>query len=263
MKLFKIFFIYLFFLPTLHVEASIPLYNIAFNNPANTARLRKPMKLEDFRFGFGIGYGLYVTNQMDYEITTNYGDFKELIPSYFAGAYKQVNKNLELGLQARFGSLLTLKSQNTQGTSCNFNELQASVVYSFTKDIAMKNKPYTINGIFSLGATNFRSRYFTLDPLTLKDITFAQVGYDGTPSRLNQPERQTAIIGNMGLAIGYRFSRNLSIYWENTFNLSTSNKMTGNLAKKSYIPTDGYFFSSVGLFLRLGGRKSQLSCPKF
>jgi hypothetical protein len=259
----KVFFINLFLLIGLCAEAYVPLYTPNFNTPTNIAKVGKSANLEDFRFGFGVGYGLYVTNQMDYKITTNYGDFKELIPSYFAAVYKQVNNNLEVGLQARFGSLLTLKSENTQGTSCDFNEVQVSVVHSFTKDIAMDSKPFTVNGIFSLGITNFRSKYFTIDRITEKEKIVAQVGYGGISAKMNQPNRQTAIIGNTGIAIGYRFSRSLSMYWENTFNLSTSNKMTGNLAKRSYIPTDGYFFSSVGLYIRFSDRKGQLSCPKF
>lgn len=259
----KVFFIYIFLLIGLCAEAYVPLYTPRFNAPSNIAKVGKSANLEDFRFGFGVGYGLYVTNQMDYKITTNYGDYKELIPTYFAGVYKQVNNNLEVGLQARFGSLLTLKSENTQGTSCDFNEVQASAVYSFTKDIGMDSKPYTINGIFSLGITNFRSKYFTIDPITEREVIVSKVGYGVGSAKINQANRQTAIIGNTGIAIGFRLSRSLSMYWENTFNLSTSNKMTGNLNKKSNIPTDGYLYSSVGLYIRFSDRKGQLSCPKF
>lgn len=263
MSLLKALFSCLFLLFGLCVEAFEPLNTPKLNMSSNIANKSKSATREDFRFGFGVGYGLYVTNQMDYKITTNYGDFKELIPTYFAAAYKQVNNNLEVGLQARFGSMLTLKSENAQGTSCDFNEVQVSVVHSFTKDIGMDSKPFTVNGIFSLGITNFRSKYFTIDPITEKEKIFSQVGYGGISAKMNQPNRQTAIIGNTGIAIGYRFSRSLSMYWENTFNLSTSHKMTGNLAKNSYIPTDGYFFSSVGLYIRFSDRKGQLSCPRF
>jgi hypothetical protein len=260
----KIFFINLFLLIGLCAEANVLIYTPNFNTPTNIVKVGKSANWEDFRFGFGVGYGLYVTNQMDYKITTNYGDFKELIPTYFASVYKNVNNNLEVGLLARFGSLLTLKSENTQGSSCDFNEVQASVVHSFNKDIGMEGKPFTINGIFSLGITNFKSKFFSIDPITEKEKKiFSQVGYGGVEDKLNQPVRQTAIIGNTGIAMGYRFSRSLSMYWENTFNLSTSNKMTGNLNKKSYIPTDGYFFSSVGLYIRFSDRKGQLSCPRF
>jgi len=247
----------------LRSEAHAPLNTPDFNVPSSIAKIGKPYSGANLRFGFGVGYGLYVTNQMDYRITTNYGDFKELIPTYFASVYKQVNNNLEVGLQARFGSLLTLKSENTQGTSCDFSEIQLSVLHSFTKDIGMDGKPFTINGIFSLGITNFRSKYFTVNPSTKKEKIVAQVGYGGIAANGNQPNRQTAILGNTGIAIGYRFSRSLSMYWENTFNLSTSNKMTGNLYKRSYIPTDGYFFSSVGLYFRFNNRRGQLTCPKF
>ena len=82
-------------------------------NLASVSRIRRPLQIEDFRFGGGVGYGFYVTNQMDYVITTNFGEFKELIPSYFGSIYKSLNRNFEVGLQFRNGHLLTLKSENT------------------------------------------------------------------------------------------------------------------------------------------------------
>jgi len=238
---------------------------IGLLKPAELARVKKPWIIEDFRFGGGVGYGLYITNQMDYEITTNYGDFKELIPTYFGAVYKKVNQSIEMGVQARFGSLLTLKSDNSQGTSCDFNEAQFSFIYSFNHNVSMDKKPFTFNGIFSLGAINFRSKYFTVNPRTEReDRIIASVGYEGEikTGRI-QAERQTAMIGNVGVALGYKLTENFSLYWENTVNVSSSNKMTGNLFKRSLIPPDNYFYSSIGLFIRFGSRRGQLGCPKF
>ncbi|MFY8164994.1 MAG: hypothetical protein ACOVJ8_00295, partial [Sediminibacterium sp.] len=67
----------------------------------------------------------------------------------------------------------------------------------------------------------------------------------------------------LSFALGYRFNKNFSLHWENTFNLSASKKMTVNLHKKSWIPTDGYFYSSAGLYIRFSGKRGQLACPKF
>lgn len=254
----------LFVLLCFQANAYEPAVYLQYTAPQKLAKA-KPWYLEDFRFGGGVGYGLYVTNQMDYEITTNYGDFKELIPTYFGAIYKKVNPSLEMGVQGRFGGLLTLKSENTQGTSCDFNELQFSAIYSFTRDVAMQRRSYTVNGIFSLGVTNFRSKYFTVDSITQREFQpVASVGYNGAiKSGKDQLERQTALIGNIGVALGYRLTKNFTVYWENTFNLSASNKMTGNLHKKSWIPTDGYLFSSVGIYVNFSGSRGKISCPKF
>lgn len=220
--------------------------------------------IEDFRFGAGVGFGLYVTNQMDYQITTNYGDFKELIPTYFAAIYKKVGDNLEIGAQARFGSLFTLKSENTQGSRCDFNELQISAVYSFTKDPDMAYNKFTVNGIFGLGLTNYKAKYFTVNTKTQQeDVVYASVGYGDIGARRTQRERQTSFLGHTGIAIGYKLNKNVSLYWETTYNMSTCNKMTGNLFKKSLIPPDGYLYSSVGIFVRFGNNHGRLSCPKF
>jgi len=259
----KHYFLVIFLLMACQLLASNP-NETGLLKPAELARVKKPWIIEDFRFGGGVGYGLYITNQMDYEITTNYGDFKELIPTYFGAIYKKVNSRLEMGVQARFGSLLSLKSDNTQGTSCDFNEVQISAVYSFTGDVVMDRKPYTINGIFSLGAINFRSKYFEVDTKTQKEgRIIGSVGYGNAIAGKVQTERQTALIANTGVALGYRLNSTFSLYWETTYNMSASNKMSGNLFKRSLIPPDGYLYSSVGLFIRFSGKRGQLGCPKF
>ena len=239
------------------------------NMPSNRASYKlmpaaSSVSIEDFRFGAGVGFGLYVTNQLDYKITTDYGDFKELIPTYFGAIYKKVGDNLEIGAQARFGSLFTLKSENTQGSRCDFNELQLSAVYSFTGDVSMQQKKVTVNGVLGLGLINFRSKYFTVNTRTQQEaVVYASVGYGDIGANKAQLERETALIGQTGIAIGYQFSDALSAYWETTYNMSSTNKMSGNLFKRSLIPPDGYLYSSVGIFVRFGSKRGQLSCPKF
>lgn len=244
--------------------ASEPI-SLLSTKPTEIARVSKPWYIEDFRFGGGVGYGLYVTNQMDYEITTNYGSFKELIPTYYAGVYKNVNRNIEMGVQARFGKLLSLKSQNTQGTYCEFNDAQFSFVYSFNNNVAMDKKPFTVNGIFSLGVINFRSKFFTVNQSTLQEGNIiSAVGFGNSiKTGKIQPERQTALIANLGIALGYRLNYTFSLFWETTYNMSSTNKLSGNLLKRSLIPPDGYLYSSVGLFIRFKGKRGQLGCPKF
>jgi hypothetical protein len=219
---------------------------------------------EDFRFGGGVGFGLFVTNQMDYHVTTNFGDYRELLPTYFAGVYKKVNPNLEIGMQGRFGSLFTLKSDNTQGSRCDFNELQVSAVYSFTKDVSMEWEKFTVNGIVGFGVTNFRAKYFTVNPRTQREeLVVASVGYGNKDAKGFQAERQTAFIGHAGLAIGYQLNNLVSLYGEATYNMCASNKLSGHLLKTNFYPQDGYFYTSVGVFIRFGDRRGQLGCPKF
>ncbi len=229
------------------------------------ARYRKPMQIDDFRFGGGVGYGLYVTNQMDYEITTNFGDFKELIPSYFGSIYKVVNKDFEVGLHYRNGHLLTLKSENTQGSTCDFNEGQVLLSYSLNRNADLQKQALTYNVQIGLGLTQFRSKYFTVNVAQEKiDKIYASVGYNGEiVSSKDQKEKQLAVIGNLGFHIGLRINRTFSLYFENTVNISTSNKMSGNLHKKSWIPPDSYFYSALGLYIRITPKRGQIGCPKF
>lgn len=220
---------------------------------------------EDIRIGGGVGYGFYLSNQMDYAITTNFGNYTELIPSYQGGVYKTLNKSMEFGLQYRHGHLFTLKSENTQGMDCDFDEGQFNFDYSLNHNAGLHNGNFTANAQLGLGVTSFKAKYYAVDPVSesLKEI-FSSIGYNGSiVSAKDQPNRQLSIIGNVGLVLGFRISQHVSLYWENTVNISTSNKMTGNLFKKSWIPPDGYYFSGISLYINFGSRGNQLGCPKF
>ncbi len=257
-------FVLMFVFPCNEIFASSPSSLFSDKTPYKLMPTASFTTIEDFRFGAGVGLGLFVTNQMDYHITTNFGDLKEFIPTYFGAIYKKVNPNLEVGVQGRFGSLFTLKSENTQGSRCDFNEVQLSAVYSFTKDPAMEYNKFTFNGIVGLGFTNFRAKYFTVNTRTQREaLVVASVGYGNKDSKGFQAERQTAFIAHTGISVGYRLNNLASLYWEATYNMCSSNKLSGNLLKKNFYPQDGYFYNSIGIYIRFGSKRGQLSCPKF
>lgn len=221
--------------------------------------------IELWRFGGGYGNSFYLTNQMDYAITRNFGEFEEVRPTYFGAAYKKLNSSMELGLNFRHGSMQTLKSENTQGTQCDFDDAQVTFGYSFNNNIGLEDKRYTINGQIALGGILFKSMYFTVDE-DLQRIRkyYSTVGYQGElSSSKDQENKQLAVVGNFGITLGFRLLNNVSIYWENNVNISTSNKMSGNLHKQSWIPPDGYFFTGVGLFINITPARGKISCPRF
>jgi hypothetical protein len=176
-----------------------------------------------------------------------------------------LNDDFEVGFQFKTGHLLTLKSENTQGSTCDFNEGQFNVNYSFNQNVGLTRDRYTVNAQIGIGATQFRSKYFTVNTAVESiDQVFSTVGYEGTLISSNdQANKQVAIIGNFGLVLGYRLSERLCVYWENSVNISTSNKMSGNLYKRSWIPPDGYFFSGIGIYFKISPQKGRLGCPKF
>lgn len=251
--------IFLLFLILVHAEISS-----AFR-PLNKTASGQSWYLEDFRFGGGVGFGLYVTNQIDYTITTNFGPFKELQNHYTLGVFKVLNEDFEAGFHYRNGHLLSLKSENTQGTSCDFDEVQFQVNYSLNHDVGMTSGRYTINAQAGLGANRFRSMYFLVDP-KLEQLTevVSSAGYENSIiSRKDEANKVTTLIGNLGVVLGYRLSQNFMLYWENSLNMSVSNKMSGNLFKRSWLPPDSYFFSGLGLYINFTSGRDKLGCPKF
>ncbi len=236
------------------LSASNPPYSLIKTSP-----------IEDWRFGGTLGFSFYVTNQMDYVITTNYGDFKELIPSFQFAVYKKKGNRIELGIAARKASMLTLKSENTQGTQCDYQDAQFNLQYSLNENIGLTRARITWNAQIGLGAVSFRSSYFTINKDT-KDVNviISAVGYGPNYANgQNYSDYKTVVVGNLGFNFGYRLSQNISVYFENSLNISTSNKMTGNLFKRSWIPPDSYFFSGIGIYINFGhlGKGQKLFCP--
>jgi hypothetical protein len=254
-KVIRYIVVFIFLIHSLNV--------VAISLPA--ARGGKGWYLEDFRFGGGVGNAFYLSNQMDYAITRNYGAFDEVRPTYFGAIYKAINDDFEMGFHYRHGSMQTLKSENTQGSQCDFDEAQFNVAYSFNHNIRLTESRFTVNGTIGLGGTYFKSMYFTVDQDAKEiDEIYASVGYGGsTLSRKDQAKKQAAVIGNFGVSLGFRLFKNMTLYWENNVNISTSNKMSGNLHKRSWIPPDGYFFTGIGLFINITPSRGRLSCPKF
>lgn len=223
-------------------------------------------RIESWKIGGGVGYSFYLSNQMDYAITKKFGEFTELIPCYQAGVAKTLNNTWEVYAVFRNGHMFTLKSENTQGLSCDYNEFQINADYSLNHNALFQKSRYTLNAQMGLGATYFRSQYMKMNAKTQTvSQIFSTVGYNGTIISIkDQPEKQLAIIGNLGIVAGFSLNRYMSIYWENLINISTSNKMTGNLFKRSWIPPDGYYYTGLSLYIQLsGGRSDQLGCPKF
>src|ERR1044072_3328177 len=101
--------------------------------------------LRDWRVGVGAGYALYVGNQMDYSITFGYGNFHELRTNYTVGAYKLINTQFEWGMVFKNGSFQTLKSQNTQGLQCEYDEFQFNLQFSLNENVALRGDNVTYN----------------------------------------------------------------------------------------------------------------------
>ena len=218
-----------------------------------------------YRLGVGTGYTYYLGNQMDYEITSGFGKFNENRVAQNIGFYKALNNQWEIGGFVRNASMMTLKSENTQGIECIFQDAQFTVQHSFNDNIELSGSPITFNASLGLGLIYFQSRYFTVDPLSEKELqNFSTIGYgfaDGFGGQKHDPSKRISVTGHAGFNIGIRITKNINIYQENNFNLTTSNKLSGNLYKRSWIPTDGYWYSGIALYIRWGNKTD--ACPRF
>jgi hypothetical protein len=225
----------------------------------------KSKRGDSYIIGIGMVYKYYLGDQMDYKITNSFGNFNENRTAKTIAFYKTINSNWELGAFARDASMMTLKSENTQGLECYFQDIQFIAQYSLNDNVDLSGSAITYNATLGLGLINFKSRYFGVNPISEKEISnYATIGYgieDGYLGTRNSPDKVTAVTGHAGFNIGLRVSDNLRIYLENNFNLTTTNKLSGNLFKYSWIPTDGYWYSGIALYIGFGGKTD--ACPRF
>lgn len=230
------------------------------------------MPLEGWRFGLGTGYALYVGDQMDFTLTKTEGDFKELRANFTLAAFKQLNEEKEFGLVAKFGSMQTLKSQNTQGIQCDFQELQAVWQRSLNDNIDLNGKRFTFNVQYGLGVMYYKSMYFQVSPNfpyinRSSIISTVGYGYNNRTDLMGKTkediaEKKLCLVGNVGFTIGAYINRNFSVYWENSFQISSSSKISGNLGKTALFPPDGYFYTGISAYYRIGRGGGRLLCPR-
>lgn len=243
------------------------------NRPFSVNQYRTNSSLEGWRLGIGTGYAFYLGDQMDYAITRNYYGFKELRPNITLSAYKQINEDKEWGLVLKRGSFQTLKSSNAQGLQCDYIELQTNWQRSLNDNIEISGKSVSINFQAGFGFMNYKSKYFVINPNFISpDGALIQssvgYGYEERKDIMGKPyedisNRRFTLVGNVGLNIGVRLSRNLRLYWENSVQISGTNKLSGNLEKVAKIPPDGYLYSGLTVHMRFGVGGGRLGCPRF
>ncbi len=225
--------------------------------------------MDGWRIGGGFGTALYIGDQMDFKLTRHYGVFNELRTNLTLGAYKYVSFNHEYGFVYKHGGFQTLNTNNTQYIECFFDEIQMNFQKSLNGDVGMHGGRFTCNLQYGFGVMYFKSRFGKVDPYTkdYRDL-ISSVGYgffgrkDLKGKALNDIyNKKFAALLNVGLNLGFKLNRNLAMYWENSFQISLSNKLSGNLNKTSVIPPDCYFYSGISVFYSFGSGASRLGCP--
>lgn len=169
MRILKTTFFMVFLLLKFSAYAEYPLKSTSFKT------------FDGWRFGIGTGYALYIGDQMDYKITRNYGDFKELRPHFTLSAFKQKNEEREWGFVYKVGSFQTLSSGDSTGIQSNYNEFQLVFNKSLNENVGLNGGPFTINFQSGLGFTYFKSMYYSVNSnFQTIDYVMSSVGYGNT-----------------------------------------------------------------------------------
>ncbi|MFA9215079.1 MAG: hypothetical protein ACEQSR_14775 [Candidatus Methylacidiphilales bacterium] len=221
---------------------------------------------DGLRLGGGIGKSIYWGTQMDFVFSTNTYGKSELNNGYNFQIYKTINRTSEIGFRYLNTELWSFKSKNTLALNAHVDEFSIIYQYSLNNNIDLSSSPVTINLVAGLGLITFKSIFYSINSPNDFSAIYSSVGYGneiGDASTKKEPNKVTAIEGIAGINLGVRLFPNLSLYLENSFTLSGSNKITGNLLTNSSIPANGYTYHALSLYLNFGNQKGKIRCPRF
>lgn len=221
---------------------------------------------DGLRVGGGVGVSLYLGSQMDSKISTNTFNKSELNSGYNLQIYKAIDSRNEFGLRFLKSELWSFKSENQLGLNNNFNEIAFVYQRSLNSNNGMnRGGNFTFNLLAGIGLLDYSAAFYTINP-TGEFNYFSSIGNGykpvQSPSYLIR-EKKMAVSGIVGFNIGCRIAPNLSLFFENSVSLSSSNKFTGNLSLKSNLPNNGFSYHAISLFINLGNQRGRLGCPKF
>jgi hypothetical protein len=224
-------------------------------------------QLSTIRVGAGIGGSIYVGNQMDENISfSTYNKSEVNIGNHFE-LYKTINNNNEIGFRYLATDLWSFKSNNTLALNAEINEFAFIYQRSLNNNSNIDLEKFTINAVGGLGACYFKSAFYDINIENRSFSPFSAVGFGNIATKSGNviPEKEVAWLAILGFNVGYRVNNYMSVYFENTLTLSNTNKISGNLFRKSNLPPDGYFYSAFTVYINYVSFKNhkRVKCPKF
>ena len=220
------------------------------------------------RFGGGVGYSLYTGNQMDQTISFSTRGKSELNLGNTLQMHVAINDKYEIGIKYLTTSLWSFKSKDIYGLHAEIDELGIILQRSLNDNIKINDGRFTFNVFAGVGACQFKSAFYDFSvPYTSSNFPITSIGYGSQPttSGISLPNKliQPILIG--GISVGVRINNFTTIYFENSFSTTNSNKISGNLYRKNAIPPDGYTFHAITVYLNYykSNRPSRIRCPKF
>jgi hypothetical protein len=225
-------------------------------------------QVKGIRFGGGVGYSLYTGNQMDQKISFSTKGKSELNLGSTLQLHFAINDKYELGIKYLTTNLWSFKSKDIYGLHAEIDELGIILQRSLNDNIKINDGRFTFNVFAGVGACQFKSAFYDFSvPYTSSNFPITSIGYGSQPttSGISLPNKliQPILIG--GISVGVRINNFTTIYFENSFSTTNSNKISGNLYRKNAIPPDGYTFHAITVYLNYykSNRPSRIRCPKF
>lgn len=220
------------------------------------------------RLGVGVGGSLYLGTQMDEEISLSTYNKSEVNLGYNFQVYKSINDKSELGFRYLNTSLWSFKSNNELALNADLQEFSILYQRSLNNNINLDGSRFTFNLLAGLGLCYFRSAFYNIiNPEDGFTVPFTAVGYGNitTINGQNISDKLLQLLFIEGFNIGYRISPRFSIYFENSLSFTNSNKLSGNLLRKSNIPPDGYTYHALTIYINYSQYFSakKMKCPKF
>lgn len=220
--------------------------------------------ISSYRVGIGLGHSFILTKGMDFLLTTNTSEVNELRPSAHLSVLKILKPGIsEIGFSFRHGESETFLKKPNFGCRWIYDEIQLNYQYSLNGNAGLNRGRLSYQLAGGIGIHNFKSKYFLIDLNdSIVERVFSSVGYPRTDWDMFQRQRQNTLVFQLGFGVGLRVNKYCSIYWDSNLNLLTTTKIKGDLSANRGGWADGYWYNSIGLFIRIKPPPNKLKCPR-
>ena len=232
-----------------------------------SALISKAQITDGLRLGVGVGGNIYCGSQVDEKLSFNTYNKSEVSLGINVQLHKVIDSKNEIGVRYLSTELWSFKTSDQQALNAKIKDFAVLYQRSLNRnsDLYSKRFNFTHNLVAGLSLISFKSRTYSIDPKTEEYTVISSIGngIEPTTTGFIKPDAQIALGGILGYNIGVRLNNSFSLYLENSFTLSNSNYITGNLFSKSKYLNNGYTYSALTLYITLNPNGSRLGCPKF
>lgn len=249
---------------------SFAAFILIFSNNVEAKRKRPYNRVgapASSNIGIGVGNAFYVGDQRLYAIS-NYKQQSEIQPSFTFFYNQNLSRRCNFTLRYQNANMFTMHQSKQYAFNINLQNFSAIYEYSLNNNADYAQGRFAVNSVFGLGMLNYKAKFYGINENESEDI-YSSIGYgqnnkveSATKTAQSSPETKYAFNATVGLNLGYKIANPIIIVWQNSLNITSISTLTGNINRNTTLPPDSYFYTGIGLLVKIGTASGR-SCPRF